>query len=378
VARTEGDPQPGDIVDVVTGRGEFLARGYFNPRSQIVVRILTWRDEPIDEDWWRGRLRRAIAARSLRSGRFREQESYRVVNAESDYLPGLIVDRYGDFLVIQALTLFIDGHKALLARLLVEAFERAGIPTRGVYERSDVDVRHKEGLKQTKGVLLGDAPPPLIAVAHGERRGLVDVYNGHKTGTYLDQLQNQVALGAFLDEQGLQRPDAALLNLFSYTGSFGLYSSGHVVNVDASHEVLELAEQIYGQNGFPEAQVEFIQADVFDYLRDQRDEATRYDLVILDPPKFASSAGQVERAARGYKDINLNAFHLVRSGGFLLTFSCSGAITADLFQKIVFGALADSGREAQIVRTLRAGDDHPVALTFPEGEYLKGLLLRVY
>jgi 23S rRNA (cytosine1962-C5)-methyltransferase len=173
-------------------------------------------------------------------------------------------------------------------------------------------------------------------------------------------------------------PNTALLNLFSYTGRFGLAAPGRVVNVDASHEALEQAEQNYQSSGFEATRVEFIQADVFDFLHDQAAEKAQYDVVVLDPPKFAHNARQIEKAARGYKDINLNAFRCIKPGGHLLTFSCSGAISADLFQKIVFGALADSGRQAQILQYLGPGDDHPVALTFPEGAYLKGLLLRVY
>ena len=205
----------------------------------------------------------------------------------------------------------------------------------------------------------------------------VDVRKGHKTGYYLDQLRNQDLLAAFLANVGLSG-EARLLNLFSYTGGFGLASGGSVVNVDSSREILELAEETYQQNNFPEDSVEFIQADVFDYLRDIASEGQEFDVVVCDPPKFAQSAQQVEKAARGYKDLNLYSFKLIKPGGYLMTFSCSGAVSRDLFQKIVFGALADTGRQAQIIQHLSAGEDHPIALTFPEGEYLKGLLLRVY
>lgn len=376
-----GDPTPGDIVTVTDHKGAFLARGYWNPKSQIQVRILTWQDEPINDDWWRRMLKRAIDARVLENWRQRHTFNpygYRVINAENDFIPGLVVDRYGDFLVLQALTLHIDQQKEKIALLLVEVFSELQIPVKGIYERSDVDVRGKEGLKPVKGLLWGEEPPDYIPMTREKLIRLVDVRNGHKTGYYLDQLQNQNFLADFLDGVSLSEPGSSFLNLFSYTGGFGLSTAGHVTNVDASHNILELAEKIYTLNEWPMDEVEFIQADVFDYLHDQVAEGAQYDVIVCDPPKFAHNAGQVERAARGYKDLNLNSFKLVKPGGYLMTFSCSGAINADLFQKIVFGALVDSGRQAQIVKHLRQAEDHPVALTFPEGAYLKGLLLRVY
>lgn len=370
IDRIESGKIPGgSIVTLVSQQGEFLARGYWNARSQIQVRILTWQDEPINGAWWERAMRTALAARA----NYHHQEGgegYRVINAENDYLPGLIVDRYGDWLVIQALTLHIDQQKQTLAAQLVDVFAELGVTIQGVYERSDVEVRLKEGLQKASGVLWGEAPPALIMLGAGNCRYGVDVRNGHKTGTYLDQKRNHAILAELC-----QSPDLHLLNLFSYTGRFGLGLSGKVTNVDASLEALELAERNYQLSGTDNA--EFIQADVFDYLRDMSAAGEQYDVVVLDPPKFAHSQQQVTKAARGYKDINLHAFKVIKSGGYLLTFSCSGAIDRDLFQKIVFGALADSGRQAQIVQTLGAADDHPVALTFPEGEYLKGLLLRV-
>lgn len=367
-----GDPKPGDLVEVVSKSGRFLARGYFNPRSQIQVRLLTWSDEPVDDTWWRRMIRRAISARiqlnSLPS-------AVRLINAENDFLPGLIVDRYGDFLVLQALTLHIDQHKADLTRILVEVLGESGTAISGVYERSDVDVRKKEGLALQTGLLWGVEPPELTAVQVGGTTRLIDVRTGHKTGAYLDQIGNQAFLDDFLKQRGI---NGDMLSLFSYTGGFGLGSRCQITQVDSSLPALELAETTYQKNQFPADRVEFIQADVFDLLHDFADEGRQFDVVVCDPPKFAHNAGQVERAARGYKDLNLNAFRLLQPGGYLMTFSCSGAISTDLFQKIVFGALADSGRDAQIIRVLSANDDHPVALTFPEGAYLKGLLLRVF
>jgi 23S rRNA (cytosine1962-C5)-methyltransferase len=381
IETVKGNPAPGDIVTVTDGKGGFLARGYWNPRSQIQVRILTWQDEPITEDWWRRMLQRAIDGRAYYNDiqrRTTYNEGYRVVNAENDFLPGLIVDRYNEWLVMQALTYHIDTQKQMLAKCLAELFADIGIPVKGVYERSDVDVRHKEGLKETTGVLWGEAPPPLIQMGIEKLIYFVDVYKGHKTGFYLDQKANHHLLEELFDRVYQFDPETSLLNLFSYTGRFGLATAGHVINVDASHEMLELAEKNYTTSSFEPEAVDFVQADVFEFLHDQVAEGEHYDVVVLDPPKFAHNAGQVEKAARGYKDINLNSFKLVKPGGYLMTFSCSGAISADLFQKIVFGALADSGRQGQILKHLGPGEDHPVALTFPEGAYLKGLLLRVY
>lgn len=370
IEQVKGNPQPGDIVTVVNGRGKFLARGYWNPKSQIQVRLLTWHDEPIDDDWWRRMLKRAAEARA--PYRAREGAAYRLINAENDYLAGLVVDCYGDWLVLQSLTLGIEHRKAMLADLLAEMFQ-----PKGIYERSDVDVRGKEGLREAQGLLWGVEPPERIEIAEDDVRLLVDVRSGHKTGYYLDQAENRRLLPRILE-----RNSRRVLNLFSYTGGFGAHAltleNATVINVDASYDALDLAEQIYQHNGFSPERSEFVQADVFDLLRDYVEEREQFDVIICDPPKFAHNAQQVERAARGYKDLNLNCFKLLKPGGYLMTFSCSGAISADLFQKIVFGALADTGRQAQILQHLGAGEDHPVALTFPEGAYLKGLLLRVY
>ncbi|MGB1288755.1 MAG: class I SAM-dependent rRNA methyltransferase [Aggregatilineales bacterium] len=368
--------EPGAIVTVVDSRGKFLGRGYWNAKSQIQVRLLTWQDESIDNAWWRDRLQRAIASRRAQIGR--EKSACRLIHAENDFLPGLIVDKYDDYLVLQALTLHIDMQKEHIAKLLAEILE-----IKGVYERSDVEVRGKEGLSESTGVLWGDEPPEHIEIHENGTRILVDIVNGHKTGFYLDQATNRQLPAVLRDNI---HGDCSILNLFSYTGGFALNAATgdnvHAVNVDSSFDALTLAERNYELNEFHlnkrGTTMEFIQADCFTYLRDSAQRNENFDMVVLDPPKFAHNKRQIDKASRGYKDLNLNAFKLIKPGGYLMTFSCSGAISQDLFQKIVFGALADSGRQAQIVRQLGAADDHPVALTFPEGDYLKGLLLRVY
>lgn len=374
-----GDPHDGGIVTLRNDSGAFLARGYWNSRSSIRLRLLSWSEsEVIDRAFWQRRLERAINARHVenRLHASEVQNAYRLVNAESDGIPGLIVDRYGDWLVIQVLTLGIEVRKPLLVELLAQLLEPAGI-----YERSDVDVREKEGLAPVTGLLYGAEPPPLIEIDENGRRFLVDVRQGHKTGFYLDQRENRAVIGEWLQNDKLAN-QRTVLNAFAYTGGFAVYAleslAKRVINVDTSAEALELARRNVALNGFETADEDYVQGDVFDVLRYYRDSGQQFDMIILDPPKFAHTTRQIERAARGYKDINLLAFQLLKPGGILATFSCSGAISADLFQKIVFGALIDAERDAQIVRWLAQAPDHPVALTFPEGAYLKGLLCRVW
>jgi 23S rRNA (cytosine1962-C5)-methyltransferase len=368
VARIEGHPADGDVVAVLADDGTFLAQGYLNRRSQIVVRLLTWSpEERIDEGFWRQRLEVAIRGRaSLLAA---ERGACRLVHAESDGLPGLVVDRYGAFLAVQFLTLGVDRRRHLLVEALADLLR-----PQGIYERDDEAVREKEGLPLQTGVLWGEAPPELVEVEEGGLRFLVDLREGHKTGFYLDQRENR---------QKVLRYAAGreVLNAFAYTGGFGLYAlqggAAHVVNVDASERALDLARRNFALNGWGEPQAEFVVGDVFQVLRRYREEGRRFDLIVLDPPKFAHSAADVPAATRGYKDVNLLAFQLLREGGVLFTFSCSGAISADLFQKVVFSASLDAGREAQVLERLTQASDHPVLLSFPEGEYLKGLVCRV-
>lgn len=370
IGRTHGDLTPGAAVDVYDAAGEWLARGYANPRSQIVVRILTWtRDEPLDADFWRRRLAAAAAARADLAAD-PATNAYRLVYAESDGLPGLIVDRYGDWLVVQFLTAGVEAQRDLLIRLLADLFEPAGI-----VDRSDVTVRRQEGLSLRSGVAWGRPPPADLTILENGHRFQADLLAGQKTGFYVDQRANRQIVASYARGR-------RVLNAFSFTGAFGVYALAggavHVTNVDSSHEALVAAEANLRLNGFdPDVQAEAIVGDVFQVLRAFRDEDRQFDLVILDPPKFARSKAELDGAARGYKDINLLGLKLLASGGLLATFSCSGLVTADLFQKIVFGASVDAGRDAQIIARLGQGPDHPIRLSFPESEYLKGLLCRV-
>jgi 23S rRNA (cytosine1962-C5)-methyltransferase len=401
VERVDGDPSDGDIVDVYDSGRNWLARGYINQQSQITVRLLTWhQDEVIDADFWRRRLQRAIDTRAaLGIGEDarpafpganppRPTNAYRLVHAESDYLPGLIVDRYDEWLVAQFLTLGMDQRRDEIIQPLVDLLE-----PRGVYERSDVDVRKLEGMEERAGLLWGEEPPQRIEVLEGQLRFLVDVRRGHKTGFYLDQRQNRGQLTTFCE-------GAQVLDAFAYTGAFaccaGVGGATAITLIDTSGPALDLARENVALNlGGNSAiaglatdairvpstpsppQVEVIEGDVFSVLRAYRADQRFFDVIILDPPKLAHTQAQVQRAARAYKDVNLLALQLLRSGGLLFTFSCSGRVSADLFQKIVFAAAVDAGRQGQVVGRLTQSPDHPVALTFPQGSYLKGLMLRV-
>jgi len=370
IERVEGDAADGDIVDVRDAGRNWLARGYFNRRSQITVRLLTWRqDERVDRAFWRRRLQQAVAARrSLADDR--ATTAYRLVHAESDYLPGLVVDRYGEWLVAQFLTLGVERWRDEVVGALVDL-----LAPRGIYERSDADMRAKEGLERRTELLWGEEPPEVVEVLERGHRFLVDVRRGHKTGFYLDQRENRARLPAFC-------AGAEVLDGFAYTGGFGIYAAAggatRVTLVDSSAPALELARRNFALNGFEGRNVEYVGGDVFSVLRGYRAQGHLFDVVLLDPPRFARSEREVKRAARAYKDVNLLAFQLLRPGGVLFTCSCSGAVSSALFQKIVFGAAVNAGREAQIIGHLVQGADHPVALTFPEGAYLKGLICRVW
>jgi len=373
IERIKGDIANGGIVEVHDVGNNWLARGYLNQHSQIRVRLLTWQqEESIDRAFWRRRLERAIAARQPLA-HDSSTTAYRLVHAESDYLPGLIVDRYGEWLVVQFLTLGVERRKEELIDLLTELVK--GI--RGIYERSDVDVREKENLKQQAGSLRGEKPPRLVEVLENGHRFLVDVRQGHKTGLYLDQRETRSRLSAFCNTSGA---GAEVLDAFAYTGGFSIYAlangASQVTLVESSAPALDLARRNFALNDLSDRKIEYAEDNVFSLLRGYRAQERRFDLVVLDPPKFAHTKRDVKRAARGYKDINLLAFQLLRPGGVLFTCSCSGAVSADLFQKIVFGAALDRECPAQIIGRLTQSADHPVALTFPEGTYLKGLIVR--
>lgn len=361
-----GNPGPGETVEVRSARGEFLAHGAYAAESHIPVKLWNFEEsEAVDEAFFRNRLASAFALRkTVFHGTL--PDAYRLVCAESDGLPGLIADVYGEYAVCQITGAGMERHRELIGKLLLEY-------AKGVYERSDVDSRAKDGLPPRTGHLAGEPLPDAPEFAENGIRFRLDYKAGHKTGFYLDQRDNrrlvaECAAGA-----------EHVLNCFSYTGGFGLAAlkggAKHVLNVDSSEPALVHARELAALNGFSAEAFETKEADVFQFLRSCRDSRKSFDLIVLDPPKFAETMSQRERAARAYKDINLLAVKLLNPGGQLFTFSCSGAIDDALFAKIVDSAASDAGRPLRTARWLSQGPDHPVLSSFPEGRYLKGLQL---
>lgn len=370
VEAVHGSPGPGETVEVVAANGLVLGRGAFSPRSQIAVRMWTFDpEEAIDGDFLRRRLERALATREPVPAE-EEPAGRRLVNAESDGLPGVAVDRYGPFLVCQLLSAGAERFREELLAALGELLSPAGI-----YERSDGEGREKEGLGPAAGLLAGEEPPERIEIREEPCRYLVDVRGGHKTGFYLDQRENRALVAR-------HAAGARVLNAFAYTGGFGLAAqaagAASVTHVESSAALLDEIRANAEASGLDATAAEYVEGNVFSVLRGFRAEERRFDLVVLDPPKFADSRGRVEAAARGYKDINLLACQLLAPGGHLATFSCSGVLEAALFGKIVADAAVDAGRDGRILRRFHQAPDHPVALAFPEGRYLKGLLCRVW
>ena len=355
----------GLTVDLLSSEKHFLARASYSPTSQIRARVWTFRDEPIDKEFFRQKIRKAIDTRySLFDSS--STDSLRLVYAESDGIPGLIVDRYGDVLVLQSLTTGSEYWKETFADLLRE---ETGLST--IYERSDADVRELEGLEPKVGLLRGNLSSFVFPIIENNIQFKVNLVEGHKTGFYLDQRKNRLRVRELVK-------DKDVLDCFCYTGGFTVNAlaggAKSVLYVDSSADALELCKENIVLNNIPADRHTALEGDVFQLLRKFRDEARSFDMIILDPPKFAPTSAHAEKATRAYKDINLLAFKLLRPNGILVTFSCSGGIDAGLFQKIVAGSALDAGVDAQIVEHLSQGADHPVSLHFPEGAYLKGLV----
>lgn len=364
IARSEGQPATGETVRIVEADGGFLAYGAFSPQSQIRARVWSWREaEPVEETL----VQRAVLASVARRGSATVQ---RLIHGESDGLPGVVADRYGDIVVVQLLSAGAERWRDVIVTTLSGL---SGVAC--LYERSDADVRTLEGLPSRTGVLHGEAPASRIAIheAASDTKYWVDIAEGHKTGFYLDQALNRADVGA-------HARDRDVLNCFCYTGGFSIAAlkggARSALSIDSSGPALALARDNLTLNGIDDTRAEWREADVFKELRELRNQGRSFDLIVLDPPKFAPTPASVERAARAYKDINLLGFKLLRPGGRLYTFSCSGGVSADLFQKIVAGAASDAGVETCIAGRLWAAPDHPVLLSFPEGEYLKGLVLQ--
>ena len=370
VARVDGDPAPGATVDLLAPNGEFMARAAYSPSSQIRARLWTFDpSEPVDADFFRRNIKRALAVRqTLFSTLDSPLSALRLIHAESDGLPGLIADRYADTLVAQFLSVGAEFWRETIADILLE---ETGLQS--IYERSDADVRELEGLAARVGSLRGPINHSPLTIIENNLKFTVNLETGHKTGFYLDQRENRQRVRGLAEGRDV-------LDCFCYTGGFSVNAlaggAKSVLSVDASADALSLCHENVALNHLPAEQHTTLEGDVFQLLRKFRDEARSFDLIILDPPKFAPTAAQADKAARGYKDINLLAFKLLRPGGILVTFSCSGGIDVALFQKIIASAALDAGVDAQILEHLFQGPDHPVALNFPEGAYLKGLVCR--
>ena len=374
VAQLDGRARPGDTVDVVSHEGRPLARAAWSPASQIRARVWSFdAAETIDHAFFKRRIAAAVARRAALP-ELAGQQGLRLVHAESDGLPGVIADRYGDTVVVQLTTVGADKWRGAIADSLHQATGCARI-----YERSDVEVRSLEGLAAVTGWIQGAAADKELVIEENGVRMTVDYVGGHKTGFYLDQRDNRRRLAELARER-------RVLNCFCYTAGFSLQAlaggAREVVSIDSSGPALATAQRNLALNPqLDAARAIWREADVFAELRNLRAGGESFDLIVLDPPKFAHTAAHAERAARAYKDINLTAMRLLAPGGLLMTYSCSGGVSAELFQKIVAGAALDAGssthRRARIVQRLQGAADHPVDLAFPEGEYLKGLLLQL-
>lgn len=368
IDRIEEGFQAGDLVKVYSSGEKFLGLGYLNPRSQIAIRMLAFEDVKIDGHFFEKRILDALRLR--RSFLPPATNAYRLIHSEGDFLPGLIADRYGDYLVVQFLTAGIDHWKPVFVKIFQELLmDKENI--KGIFEKDDTAQRDWEGLPKRVERLAGEEPPDFVEIEENGIRFLVDIHHGQKTGFYLDQRDNRYLVKNH--SRGKR-----VLNGFAYTGGFSLYAAKggatEMVSVESSEAALNTAKNNFEKNGLTSAAYQFIREDVFEYLRSSRQE---FDLIILDPPAFCKNKHQIQQAARGYKDINLYGLKHLAPGGLLFTSSCSSYITPDLFQKIVFGAAKDARRDMRILAKTSHPFDHPISIYHPEGEYLKGLLCEV-
>ncbi|MCF2908127.1 class I SAM-dependent methyltransferase [Pseudoalteromonas sp. DL2-H2.2] len=370
IKKVKGKPALGDTVTIYSHDGQYLATAAYSPDSQIRARIWSFdQSEQIDQSFFERKLSRALAAREqvIEEGQL---TGFRLCAAESDGLPGITIDKFDNYLVCQLLSAGAERHKGEIVQALRSLF-----PECNIYERSDVDVRKKEGLEKTTGVLWGDEPEAPVVIMENGLKIEVDIKSGHKTGFYLDQRDSRAALERFSKGK-------SVLNCFCYTGTFGLYAlrgeCDEVINVDVSQPALDTAKRNVEHNDLDLSRAQFVKQDVFKLLRQYREEGRQFDTIVMDPPKFAESKAQLNGACRGYKDINMLAMQLLKPGGTLLTFSCSGLMEQNLFQKVVADAALDAGKDLLIMERLNQAADHPIAGCYPEGFYLKGLICKVY
>ncbi len=368
IKTVDGKPTNGTVVKVFNVDKEFVAYGVYNAHSRVAVRLLEWNQEfPIDERWWRHRIQRAVA---LRTHLLTDQnDTVRLVFAEADFLPGLIVDKYGDFLSVQIHSSGIEAVKTIIVDELVQLLQ-----PKGIYERSDLNARQHEGLPDANGLLYGEKPSDFVDVIENGIRYQINIIEGQKSGFYCDQRDNRSLTAQYVKGK-------RVLDCFCYTGGFTLNAlksgASAVVSVDSSALAIETLQKNLVFNKLDAAVHSTVQADVNKYLRQLGEEGEKFDVIILDPPKYAPSRSALDKAARAYKDLNRRALLLLESGGLLATFSCSGAMDIDTFKQVLAWAALDAGKEIQFIRQFAQPEDHPVRASFPEGEYLKGLLVRV-
>lgn len=367
--KVKGKPENGEVVKVLDNQGDFLAYGYYNDQSRVAVRLLEWDENvDIDEAWYAQKIDTAIAGRThlLAS---EETTASRLIFSEADFLPGLIVDRYADFLSVQILSSGIEKAKETIIKVLVERLQ-----PKGIFDRSDATARTHEGIAAENGLLWGENPAEFIEVKENGIKYHINIAEGQKSGFYCDQRDNRNILASYSKGK-------TVLDCFSYSGGFSLNAfaqgAAQVTSVDSSPLAIETLKQNMALNQFDSSRHIAIQSDVNKQLRQFNDEGKKFDVVVLDPPKYAPSRSALDRAARAYKDLNRRGLMLLESGGLLATFSCSGAVDIETFKQIIAWAALDAGREVQVIKQFCQPEDHPVRLSFPEGEYLKGLLLRV-
>lgn len=367
--KINGAPKNGDVVRVISAANDFLAYGYFNDQSRVAIRLLEWdQSKIINEEWYALKINAAITSRAHLLSDM-ETNAYRLIFSEADFLPGLIVDKYADFLSVQILSAGIEKAKSIIIDILCNTLK-----PKGIFDRSDATARTHEGITAENGLLWGEAPAEFIAVKENGINYHINIAEGQKSGFYCDQRDNRKLLAEYAHEK-------TVLDCFSYSGGFSLNAfkcgAKEVTSVDSSALAIETLKQNITLNKFSTKNHLAIQSDVNKQLRVFKEEGKKFDIVVLDPPKYAPSRSALDRAARAYKDLNRLALLLLESGGLLATFSCSGAVDIETFKQIIAWAALDAGKEVQVIKQFSQPEDHPVRLSFPEGEYLKGLLVRV-
>ena len=366
-----GDPEFGESVEVYAYNGDFLGIAAYSPTSQIRARFWSFFEKTkIDELFFEERLETAIQLRESRGFSISNPLSaFRLIYAENDGIPGCIIDKDGEYYSVEILAAGPEKHREIIYKVLAK---KTGC--KGIFERCDSDVRKKEGMEKRTGVVYGIVPETPIPMEENGIRFLIDIRNGHKTGYYLDQRDARKRIGELSSGK-------KVLNCFCYTGGFGLFAlkgnASHVYQVDVSKSALKIAKELLIENKLPTAKATHTEADVFQYLRKCRDKGETFDLIVLDPPKFVEAKDHLQKGARGYKDINLLAMKLLSPNGMLATFSCSGLMDMSLFQKIIADAASDAKKDMQIIERFGQPADHPISLAFPEGQYLKGLLVQL-